>query len=289
MPIRLQPFLFIVLSGSGFVGTRLGLPYAEPFTFLAWRFALAGVVLIVLALLLDAPWPRDWRRAADVAVAGLLTVGVFSGGVFYSIALGLPPAVSALIIALQPILVAIGASRLLGERIGWRRGAGLLLGLTGVVLVVSAGWRFAPDYLWAAALSGLGLLGMVAGNLWQKARCAGINVFSGGALQYAACALACSVGAALCEEVGVRWTGEFVVALLWMALVVSVGAVSLLFVMIRDGEISRVAALFYGVPVATAVCAWLVFGQRVEPVQWLGVAVVAGGVILATGRQPAGR
>ena len=274
------PLAFVVLYGSGFVGTRLGLPWAAPFPFLAWRFAIAALVLALLAFLLKAPWPRG-RQLGDVLLAGLLTVGVFSVGVFYSLARGLPPAVSALVIALQPILVALGAHHFLGERMNWRRAAGLLLGLAGVALVVSSGWREAAAGE-ALALSVLALLGLAAGNLWQKARCASMNLFSGGALQCAACALLCLAGSLWVEAPPVRWHPDFIIALAWMALAVSVGALSLFYRMLRDGEASRVAGVFYLVPVATAAGAWLLFDQRVDGRQWLGAAIVAVGVRLAT-------
>lgn len=277
----LLPFLFVTLYGAGFVGTRLGLPYAEPFTFLALRFSLAAVVLALIAIAIGAPWPARRREVLHIAGAGVLTVGVFSGGVFYSMAKGLPPAVSALIIALHPILVAIGANRLLGERVTLRQGIGLLLGLLGVYLVLSSPLAVMPGYWLAVGLSLIGLLGLSGGNLYQKALCSNMNVFTGGALQCAICALLAVAGAALIESGEVRWTTEFIVALFWMSLIVSVGALSMLYVMIRQGVLSRVASIFYLVPVAAAIAAYLLFDQHIEGTQWVGVAIVSVGVAMA--------
>lgn len=279
---RFLPLLFVVLSGSGFVGAKLGLPHAEPFVFLALRFALAALVLGLLAGLLGSPWPRRRRDALHIAGAGLLTAGVFSAGVFYSIALGLPPAVSALIIALQPILVGLAAGPLLGERIGARRWGGLLLGLFGVYLVLRQRLALDPAYLRAALLSVVGLCGMAAGNLYQKARCGQMDVFSGGAIQNFVCALFMLAGATLWESGEVRWNWDFVVALGWMSLVVSVGAVSMLAVMIRCSELSRVAGVFYLLPVSAALTAFLVFGQGIDGAALVGIGVTAGGVMLAS-------
>ncbi len=283
------PLLFVALSGSGFVGARLGLPHAEPFLFLGLRFALAAAILAGIAVALRAPWPHDLRAAAHIGVAGLLGIGLFSAGVFYSIARGVPPAVSALIIALHPILVALGAGPLLGERVSPRQWLGLLLGLAGVYLVLRGRLQIDPAYLDAALLSGLGLVGMSAGNLYQKARCPGMPPLTGSTLQHALCAVPMFAGAALFESGTADWNGEFVVALLWMALPVSVGAVTLLGLLIQRGEVSRVASIFYLMPVSTAIVAYLLFGQTIESAAFGGIALAAAGVLLAVLKPGAGR
>lgn len=278
---RLLPLLFVVLAGSGFVGTRLGLSHAEPFVFLGLRFALAAAILAGIAIAVRAPWPRNLREAMHIGLAGLLGIGLFSAGVCYSIALGVPPAVSALIIALHPILVALGAGPLLGERVTPRQWLGLLLGLAGVYLVLHGRLQVDPAYLDAALLSVLGLIGMSAGNLYQKKRCPGMHPLTGSTLQHALCTLPMLAGAALFETGEVTWNGEFIVALLWMAIPVSVGAVTLLGLLIQRGEVSRVASLFYLMPVSAAITAYLLFGQSIEAAAFGGIALAATGVLLA--------
>lgn len=280
----LLPLLFVALYGAGFVGAKLGLPHAEPFIFLALRFSLAAVILGLIAWLLGSPWPGNRREFLHIAGAGMLTIGVFSAGVFYSIALGVPPAVSALIIALHPILVALGAGALLGERVSARQWVGLLLGLIGVYLVLRERLLVDPSYMQAALLSVIGLIGLSSGNLYQKARCMKMNVFSGGAIQCAVCALTMFIGAALVESGEVRWTTEFVIALFWMTVIVSVGAVSILYVMIRRGEVSRVASIFYLVPVSAAITAFALFGQTIDASAATGIGVAAIGVFLVSVR-----
>lgn len=279
---RLLALGFVTLYGAGFVGARLGLPHAEPFAFLALRFALAAVLLAAIALAIGQAWPKSRQAVRHIIGAGLLTVGVFSAGVFYSIAGGLPPALSALIIALHPILVAVLAPALLGERVSGRQWGGLLLGLLGVFLVLRHGLNDQPALGLPVLYSFIGLVGLTTGNLYQKARCADMPLFTGGALQCATCAAACAIGAVACESGKVNWTGEFIVALGWMAILVSVGAVSLLYQLIRHGQVSRIASLFYLVPVSAALTAWLLFDQTIAPTQWLGIALAAAGVTLAT-------
>ncbi len=275
---------FVTLYGAGFVGARLGLPHAEPFIFLALRFAIAAAILGLIAHLAGEAWPRKPAQWRPIIAAGLLTVGVFSAGVFYSIAGGVAPAVSALIIALHPVLVALAASLLLGERVAGRQWLGLLLGLGGVFLVVHHGLSLAHGSGWPLAFSFIGLLGLSAGNLYQKARCGGMPLFAGEALQCASCAVACALGAAAFESGRIDWSAEFVVAVGWMALVVSVGAVSILHLLIRRGEVSQVAGLFYLVPVSAALAGWLLFGQGISALQCLGMAIAAAGMLLAMRR-----
>jgi drug/metabolite transporter (DMT)-like permease len=281
---------FVGLYGAGFVGARLGLPHARPFCFLALRFALAALILAGLARLVRAPWP-NWRVTTppvangsllQVATAGVLTIGVFSAGVFYSIAGGLPPALAALIIALHPILIAISAPMLLGEHISLRQYAGLLLGLGGVFMVLHQGLNSSASFDLPVLYAFIGLFGLSAGNLYQKARCPGMHPFSGGAIQCLACAIVCALGALACENLVIDWNAEFIIALAWMSIIVSVGALSILVILIRHGAVSRVAGLFYLVPVSAAISAYLLFDQGIAPLQWLGIGITGTGVVLVT-------
>ena len=124
-----MPLVFVVLWSTGFIGAKLGAPYAEPFTFLGLRFAIAATLLLLAAWLTQAPWPRRGQDIVHAAVAGVLIQGIHLGGVFSAIDGGLPAGVAALIMGLQPLLTATVAGRLLGERVGGRQWLGLLLGV----------------------------------------------------------------------------------------------------------------------------------------------------------------
>lgn len=272
------PLIFVVLYGSGFVGTKIGMDNAPPFEFLALRFTLAGGLLAVIAWALRAPWPRTRAEIFHVSIAGLLMIGVLSAGVFYSIALGVPPAVSALIIALQPIVVALGAGPLLGERTSPRQWFGLVLGLVGVFLVLSNRLFFSATYFNAVLLSVVALIGLAAGNLYQKKFCAGMNVFTGGAVQCISSTIAMLFGILIVGSGEVRWTTDLAISLFWMTAVVSVGAVTILYVMIRHGQVSRVASIFYLIPVSAALTAFFLFGQVPDAMALLGMIVAGVGI-----------
>ncbi len=276
------PALFVVLWSTGFIGARLGLPHAGPLTFLALRYGLAAGLLVLVALATRAPWPRRPAEAGHYAAAGLLVHAVYLGGVFVGISLGVEAGVSALIVGLQPLLTAALAGTLLGERVAPRQWAGLGLGLLGVAMVLARKLGQGPG----DALGGLAcvaaLLGITAGTFYQKRFCAGMDLRSGGAVQFAAAALATALPALLFEGTHVDWTGEFVFALLWLVLVLSLGAVSLLYVLIRRGAASRVASLFFLVPPRTALIAWPLFGETLGPAALVGMALTAAGVALVS-------
>ena len=132
------PIVFIFLYGSGFVFTAFGLENSSPMAFLGLRFSIAFFILIIIAAVLKVQWPKTILEFMHISIAGLLTVGVFSIGVFLSLSFGISASLSALIIALQPIVVTFLAVRLLGEKFNIKILIGLLLGILGVAFVVSS-------------------------------------------------------------------------------------------------------------------------------------------------------
>jgi drug/metabolite transporter (DMT)-like permease len=251
------PGLFVVLWSTGFIGAKLGLPYAEPATFLVIRFALVLMVLLPLCLLMRAPWPASGAEFLHMAFAGALIQGGYLGGVFLSLHKGMPAGASALITALQPILAAVLSVWLLGERTNAR----LALGIAGVALVVREKWVLEGVGLAATALSVLALVSISLGAVWQKRHCARVDLRSGAAIQFGAALLVLAPYALLFETREVTWSAELVVALVWLVFALSLGAVFLLFWLIRHGAATKVASLMYLVPPCTALVAWPLFGE----------------------------
>ena len=278
--MRLTPLVFVVLWSTGFIGAKLGLPYAEPFTFLAIRFALAALLLGVFAYLTRAPWPRDWRQLGHYAMAGLLVHAIHLGGVFNAIKFGLPAGIAALVMGLQPILTAVVVGRLLSERVSLQQWLGLLLGLLGIALVLEN--RFYSGVLSIPGLLSviLGLLALTAGTLYQKRFCARMDLRSGGAIQYTASALLLWVLAFFTETRQVTWSPEFIFAMAWLVLVLSVGAVGLLYMLIRRGKAARVASMFYLSPPFAVFFAYLLFDEMLGTSALVGMCIVVLGVAL---------
>lgn len=272
-----MPGLFVVLWSTGFIGAKLGLPYAEPMTFLAIRFGIVAALLAALALATRAPWPASASEAGHLAVSGFLTHGVYLGAVFAAIYHGVEAWVVALVVGLQPLLVVLLAVLLLGERPTGRQRIGMAFGILGVALVV---WtKLAADIgsPFGFALSFLAVIGFSFGMLYQKRFCGGMDLRSGNVIQYAAAALACALAAFLWEERQVTWSGEFIFAMVWLILVLSLGAISLYYLLIRRGAVTNVASLFFLVPPSTALFAWLLFDET------FGLPALAGMVLAAIG------
>ncbi len=272
--------LFVLLWSTGFIGAKLGLPDAEPLTFLTLRFALATLLLACLALATHAPWPRSLAQTLHLCVAGVLLHAVYLGGVFTAISLGVEAGVSALIVGTQPVLVAALVGPLLGERVTRRQWLGLLLAIIGVTLVVWRKLEAGYGTLGGVGLCLLALCGITAATLYQKRFCGTVPLRSGSVIQYAAAGVACGLGVLLFEDGQVNWSGEFIFALGWLTLVLSLGAVMLLYWLIQRGEAARVSSLFFLVPPVTALVAWPLFGETFGPLALTGMLVTALGVAL---------
>ena len=233
-----------------------------------------------LALILRAPWPRDGRQWLHIGISGLLVHALYLGGVFVAIGAGLPAGVTSLVVGLQPLLTATVAGRLLGENVLPRQWLGLLLGFVGVTLVVSnkLGAGFALDALWPALAA---LLGITAGTLYQKRFCPHFDWRTGSVAQFLPTALVTGVIVFALDDFRIDWTGEFIFALGWLVLVLSVGAISLLNWLIRHGSAVNVASLFYLTPPTTALLAWLLFGETLTGVALAGMALAVWGVYLS--------
>lgn len=278
------PGLFVILWSTGFIGGKFGLPYAEPLTFLLWRYGFVTLLLLMLALLMRAPWPASMAQTAHIAVSGVLVNGLYIGGVFSAIYHGVPTGIVSLIVGLQPLFTAVVAGRVLGEKVYARQWLGFALGLVGVLLVLMDKISFAGGSPVGVGMSVLALFGITAGTLYQKRFCAHLDLRSGGVIQFGASTLTMALLAPLCETMRVQWTGQFVFAMAWLVLVLSLGAISLLHVLIRRGEASRVASLFYLVPPVTSLLAFFCFGERLGITALAGMFVTVTGVALAVRR-----
>ncbi|WJI61340.1 DMT family transporter [Mesorhizobium sp. C416B] len=282
---RFIPASFVVLWATGFIGARYAMPWAEPFTFLAARFVIAALLLAGLMLVLGSK--RATRaEALHATVAGILMHGIYLGAVFWAIHRGMPAGLSALIVGLQPLITAVLAGRFLGEAILPRHWAGLAVGLVGVIIVLwpklgALGGGVTPETLSASLVS---VLGMSAGTIWQKRYASGGDLVAATMWQYIGGGSLMILASLALETHTVIINGELIFAMAWLVLVLSIGAIFLLMVMIRDGEMSKVASLFYLVPAVTAVIAWALFGEQLSLVQIVGMAIATLGVGLATAR-----
>jgi drug/metabolite transporter (DMT)-like permease len=280
------PAVFVLLWSSGFIGAKLGLAYAEPLTYLVLRMLGVLIILGIIVVLTQPKWPDALGFRHSVAT-GLMVHGLYLGGVFVAIGHGLPAGLAALIVSLQPLLTSTIAQRFLGERVGARQWAGLALGFVGVYLVLRdktvAGE--ATPLAWAAVT--IGLVGITVGTVYQKRFGGSIDWRPALLIQYAAAAVLFGAGALAFETRVVHWSPEFVFALSYLVVVLSLGAVWLYYFMIRHAAATRVVSLFYLTPPVTALMAFALFGEKLSSLALVGMAVCVIGVFLVNWRPAA--
>lgn len=280
-----MPFLFVLLWSTGFLGAKFGLPYVEPLTFLSLRYILVILLMTGLALAMRAPWPKDWQQVFHIGVTGLLVQALYLGGVFVAIHFGLQAGVAALVVGLQPLLTAFGAGWLLHEKVSRLQWLGLAMGFVGVTLVVGA--KTGQDGVSLAQVGVMivpvivALLAITIGTLYQKRFCPSFDLRTGSVIQFVPSLIVTGIAAWIFESREVVWSGEFVFALLWLVVVLSLGAISLLNLLIRSGSAVNVASLFYLTPPTTALLAWLLFDERLAGLALVGMAIAVAGVWLA--------
>lgn len=282
---RLYPFLFVFLWSTGFIGAKLGLPHAEPLSFLLTRYGLVIGLMLLIALATRAPWPKSPVQWLHIGVSGMLVHAVYLGGVFIAIKHGLPAGITALIVGMQPILTGLSSGFLLGEATNRRQWMGLALGFAGVLLVVSGKFGDALPLGPMLIPALVALVGITAGTIYQKRFCASFDLRTGSVIQFLPTAAITAVAVALFEDYRLDWSGEFMFALGWLVLVLSIGAISLLNLLIRSGSAVNVASLFYLTPPTTALIAWAVFGETLTLTAIAGMALAVAGVYLVAARK----
>ena len=278
------PLSFIILWSSGYVGGAIGILYAEPFTMTFLRFSLAGMLILCFAILTRAPLPTDWRQIGHMAVVGFFMQAMQFGGLYAGMKHGVPAGQSALIVGLMPVFVALAAGPILREKVTWKQWVGLLLGLSGVVLVVAS--RLGDDFaaITGYAFTAIALTGITAGTLYQKKFCSALDLRITGCVQMLVGALVMLAAASATETMHIHWTGAFVGSVVWLALMNSIGALMLLYVMIRRGEATKVASLFYLIPPVTQVMASATIGEIPSGPALVGFGLSAIGVYLSNRR-----
>jgi drug/metabolite transporter (DMT)-like permease len=276
------PIFFVLLWSTGFIVAKFGLPFAPPVTFLILRCASVLLVLVPCVLIWKAPWPQA-AGIGHIAVAGLLLQAGYLSGVWCAIKLGMPAGLSALIVGMQPILTA-AAAPLIGEKVLPRQWLGLLFGLTGVALVVAAKITLVGLSAVSIGFCLMALLSITVGTMYQRRFCPRFDLRTGTVIQFAATVVALLPFAVLFEGFNlplttVDWTPRFIGALLWSVFALSIGAIFLLFKLLRRSDATQVTSLLYLTPPTTAIMAWIVFGEAFSLLGIIGMAVAVIGVI----------
>jgi drug/metabolite transporter (DMT)-like permease len=272
---------FVVVWGAGFVASRIALQYAAPFSYIGVRYALAFVVAL-LAFGIRARWPQSAAEWGHVAVAGLLSHAGYLGGSHYAQRWGLSAGVTALVLALQPLLTAVIVSRWLHERLSALQKLGVGVGLAGVTLVVGER-ALAGNATTASVLAILwSLLCVTAGTLYQRQFCARSDLRAAVCIHFAATALVMLPLGVAVEGFAIQWNAPIAAALAYHVVLGSIGAYSILHLLMRHGQATGVTSLLYLTPPVAALVEWAVFRVPPTTTMWLGMAIACVGVAMAT-------
>jgi drug/metabolite transporter (DMT)-like permease len=272
---------FVSVWGAGFVVTRVAMQYAAPFTYIGVRYAIAFAVAM-LAFGLRAAWPKTTVQWGHIAFAGVLSHAGYLGGSHYAQRWGLSAGITALILALQPLLTAVVVSRWLHVRLTRQQMLGVAIGLGGVILVVAHrvdGAAISAGSLGAVAWA---LACVTGGTLYQRQFCAGVDLRSAICIHFAAtAALMLPLGAAV-EGFDIAWNWQVAGTLLYHVVPASIGAFSILHLLLRRGEATGVTSLLYLTPPVAALVEWAIFETAPTPTMWLGMVVACVGVAMVT-------
>jgi len=274
-----MPAVFVLIWSTGFIVARYGMPHAPPLSFLCVRYALSVLCFGAWVAVAGVPLPRSRAQWGHLAVTGVLMHAGYLGGVWAAVKAGMGSGLSSLIVGLQPVLTAAWMSWH-GSRVSRWQWLGLLLGFGGLVLVVSAKMGQGGEASWQAlSLAVMALFSITIGTLYQKRHVTPCDVRSASAVQLGA-ALLVTLPLAWLEPEAIAWTPELIGAVAWSVLALSLGASSLLYLLIQRGAATSVTSLLYLVPPCTAALAWLLFGEPITGLTLAGTALTAVGVSL---------
>jgi drug/metabolite transporter (DMT)-like permease len=278
----LAPFIFLGLWSMGYSVAKIGLLYTDPMTLLALRFGCVIVIMTILFLIVRPPLPKTRAEWGHLAFVGFLIQAVYFGMNYFAFESGVGAGTGALLMSFQPILVALIAPVWSAEVIGRRSWIGLALGLCGTLLVIGSRTEIEPPSLFGLTCAAVALLGITSGSLWEKRFGLNHHPVTSNLIGYTAGFIGILPALALQDSFEVEWSGAFIAALAYLVIGNSLIAVGLLLAMIRAGDVSRVSALFFLVPPLAAMVAWIMLGEVMPPIAWLGLAAASLGVYLAT-------
>jgi drug/metabolite transporter (DMT)-like permease len=282
--LRAMPLVFVLIWSTGFVVARYGMPHSPPMSFLSVRYALSILAFALWIVAARAVWPRNGAQWLHLSVTGVLMHAGYLGGVWAAVKGGLGAGLAALIVGLQPMLTALWLSARSGGASGANRVTpmqwlGLLLGLAGLVLVVSHKLRLGEASASNVVYAVVALASITAGTLYQKRWVTACDVRTANSVQLMA-ALAVTLPLAWLEPAPMDLHPQLVGAMAWSVLVLTLGGSSLLYLLIQRGAATSVTSLMYLVPPCTAVLAWLLFGEALTAGVLAGLALTACGVAL---------
>jgi drug/metabolite transporter (DMT)-like permease len=283
--VRPAPYLFVLVWSTSFITARTGLPLVTPLLFVGVRLTAAAAILLAVMAVRGGSWGPLRGRWHHLAIAGALINGVTLGS-FHIGMVTVDAAVMALVQALSPLLIALLAGPLLGERLRPGQWLGILLGLAGVLLVIGPRAAHSRAELDALLLGLLGVLGLAGGTLYFGRWGRDVPLLPATAVQLSSAAVLVLAAMLVFEAPHATWSVPAVAAVAWNVAVVSIGGMALYYFMLKHGAAGRVAATFYLVPGVVALLGRALLGEAVAPLTIIGLVLASLGVWLAQPSRP---
>ncbi|MBX4962537.1 DMT family transporter [Rhizobium binae] len=286
---RFAPAVFVFLWSTGWVVAKFAALHSEPFAFLSIRYALSALAFLAFCLVTEAQWPRSRVTVLRAIYSGFFLHGFYLAGLWWAIANGVPAGISGIIAALQPLLTAMAAPFLIGERLQKTQQVGLALGFIGIAIAISPK-LFDPataDLAHATVPLAINLIAMGSvtyGTLYQKKHLQSGDLRTIAMLQYVGALILTLPLSLIFEHQHFDGTAQAYGALLWSVFGLSMGGVGLLLYLIRRGQVSRAASLIYLMPPAVALEALIAFGERLTLPLIVGTVIVVTGVYMTNRR-----
>ena len=279
--IKIYPFIFVILWSSAFVTTKPIIDNSDPFSALAFRFFFVALGFFLFAIYKDQKILTTNKNLLQSIISGVLFHGVYLGGVFYSVSIGIPTGITALIVTLQPILTNALAGKFLNENVSIKQWVGIVLGFIGAALVL--GFDIGSSLPTIGIISSfIALLAITSSTLWQKKISSNLPLSVSNFYQAIGGCLFHILIIIFFTEPYINFNTAFLLAMSHQIFLVSFGAFTILMLLIKNNSASKTVSVFFLIPPTTAIIAWLFLNESLNALDVIGFIIATIGVYIAT-------
>ena len=286
MMIRVFPLIFVILWSSAFVTTKPIIDNSDPFAALAFRFFFVALGFMIFSIYRKQKILIDKKNLIQSIFSGVLFHGIYLGGVFFSVSVGVPTGIAALIVTLQPILTNSLAGKFLNEEVSFKQWIGVMLGFLGAALVLGFDIGASLPVIGVIA-SFIALLAITTSTIWQKKIGTNLPLSISNMYQAIGGCLFHMIVVIIFTEPYINFTSTFFIAMSHQIFLVSFGAFTILMFLIKNNSASKTVSIFFLIPPTTAIMAWLFLNEVLTNLDLIGFAVATLGVYIATRKNKA--
>tara|TARA_B100000795_G_scaffold221099_1_gene175714 strand:+ start:139 stop:993 length:855 start_codon:yes stop_codon:yes gene_type:complete len=279
--VRLFPLIFILLWSSAFITTKPIIDNSDPFAALAFRFFFVAIGFLIFSIITKQKILISNKDLIQSIFSGVLFHGIYLGGVFYSVSIGMPTGITALIVTLQPILTNAFAGKFLNEDVSFKQWVGVMLGFIGAALVL--GFDIGLNLPSIGVVSSfIALLAITSSTLWQKKISNNLPLSVSNMYQAIGGCLFHILIITIFTDPYIDFNSTFLIAMSHQIFLVSFGAFTILMFLIKNNSASKTVSIFFLIPVTTATMAWMSLGEVLNSLDIIGFILATLGVYIAT-------